>query len=189
MESKIISGVVVFLLLTLCSTSTLANVTNYETEGNLESPKPAGCISVSELTNQQNPVDIFTGLNTCLINHDYKNAAELYFAGMSYGLFDAKRVSDNTAHQAIIVLRMNVFSSQSQDVMEKLQTELTKITSENTEICRSLINLGAPVYYPNYMVQHGIRAFTDQGKTDGLIEHFDSGSAWKEVLSASVKCA
>lgn len=189
MKAKIISSIVVSMLLTVCNTSAQANVTNYEAKGNLESPSPAGCIKVNELTNQQNPVDIFTGLNTCLINHDYKNAAELYFAGMSYGLFDAKRVSDNTAHQAIIVLRMNVFSSQSQDVMEKLQTELTKITSENTEICRSLINLGAPVYYPNYMVQHGIRAFTDQGKTDGLIEHFDSGSSWKEVLSASVKCA
>ncbi|WP_082828097.1 MULTISPECIES: hypothetical protein [unclassified Marinomonas] len=84
---------------------------------------------------------------------------------------------------------MNVFSSQQQDVMEKLQAELNRIISDNNEVCRSLINLGAPVYYPNYMVQHGIRAFTDQGKTSGLIEHFDSDSAWKEVLSASVKCA
>jgi len=188
MKTKIILSIVVSILLAVYNTSVQANVTNYEAKGNLESPNPVGCIKVYELTNQQNPVDIFTGLNTCLINHDYKNAAELYFAGMSYGLFDAKRVLDNTAHQAILVLRMNVFSSQSQDVMEKLQTELSRIISDNTEICRSLMNLGAPVYYPNYMVQHGIRAFTDRGTRDGLIEQFDSGLAWKEVLSTNVNC-
>ncbi|WP_082828098.1 MULTISPECIES: hypothetical protein [unclassified Marinomonas] len=103
MKVKIISSIAVSILLTVCNISAQANVTNYESKGNLESPNPAGCIKVNELTNQQNPVDIFTGINTCLVNHDYKNAAELYFAGMSYGLFDAKRVSDNTAHQAILV--------------------------------------------------------------------------------------
>ena len=188
MDRKIILGTVTALMMSACNSTPEGNVTNYEAAGNLESPKPAGCVSVGKLSNKQNPVDIFTGLNACLTQKEYSNAAELYFAGMSYGFFDTKRVSDKTAHQAISVLRMNLFGSQPQDVMDKLQVALTSITSDNTAICESLSNLGAPAYKPTYMIQHGMGAFTGQSTKDGLVENFDSGAAWKDALSTIAKC-
>lgn len=188
MDSKIILAIVSALLLSACNSTPKSNVSNYEAAGNLESPKPAGCISVGELSNKQNPVDIFTGLNACLLNNNFSNAAELYLAGMSYGFFDTKRVSDKTAHQAISVLRMNLFGAQPQEILDKLQAALTNITSENTAICNSLTKLGAPAYRPTYMIQHGMGAFTGQSNKDGLVENFDSGAAWKDALSTITKC-
>lgn len=188
MDRKIILATVSALLLSACNSTPKSNVTNYEAAGNLESPKPAGCVSVGELSNKQNPVDIFTGLNACLINNNYSNAAELYFAGMSYGFFDTKRVSDKTAHQAISVLRMNLFGAQPQEVLDKLQVGLTNINSDNTAICKSLTKLGSPAYKPTYMIQHGMGAFTGQSTKDGLVENFDSGAAWKDALSTIAKC-
>ncbi|HAU06500.1 MAG TPA: hypothetical protein DCS49_01755 [Gammaproteobacteria bacterium] len=187
MDRKIILAALSALILSACNSTLTNNVTNYEAAGNLESPKPAGCISVAELSNTQNPVDIFTRLNACLTDNNYSNAAELYFAGMSYGLFDTKRVSDKTAHQAISVLRMNLFGAHSQDNIDKLQTALTQLSSDNTAICQSLTKLGAPSYKPTYMIQHGMGAFTGQSTKDGLVENFDSVVAWQEALSVA-KC-
>lgn len=188
MDRKIILLALSALLLSACNSTPKSSVTNYEASGNLESPKPTGCVSVAELSNTQNPVDIFTGLNACLTDNNYSNAAELYFAGMSYGFFDTKRVSDKTAHQAISVLRMNLFGAQSQDDMDKLQTALTKLSADNTAICQSLTDLGAPAYKPTYMIQHGMGAFTGQSTKDGLVEDFDSVAAWKDALSTIAKC-
>jgi hypothetical protein len=188
MDRKIILATVLALLLSACNSTPTSNVTNYETAGNLESPNPVGCVSVGGLSNKQNPVDIFTGLNACLIKNNYSNAAELYFAGMSYGFFDTKRVSDITAHQAISVLRMNLFGAQPQEVLDKLQAALTNINSDNTAICKSLTKLGAPAYKPTYMIQHGMGAFTGQSTKDGLVENFDSGAGWKDALSTIAKC-
>ena len=171
-----------------CAFSTKNNITNYESTGNLESPKPSGCVEISGLTNQQNPVDIFTGLNKCLADGTYSKAANLYLVGMSYGYYDTKRVSDRTAHQAISVLRMNVFGSQSNDRLNLLQTEVTKLTSNNNEICEGLKNLGKPAYKPTYMIQHGMGAFTDQNTKDGLVEKFNAQQAWKDAISKIVRC-
>ena len=176
------------LVLSACSSASQNNVTNYESAGNLESPKPAKCGSVVELSNKQNPVDIFSGLNDCLTNKNYLNAAELYLAGMTYGYFDTKRVSDKTAHQAISLLRMNLFGSQPQEVMDKLQAAVINVTSDNSTFCDSLSVLGAPSYKPSYMIQHGMRAFTGQTTKDGLVENFDSVEAWSGAVSKIVKC-
>lgn len=107
---------------------------------------------------------------------------------MSYGFFDTRRVSDKTAHQAISVLRMNLFGAHSQDNMDKLQTALTKLSSDNTAICQSLTDLGAPAHKPTYMIQHGMGSFTGQSTKDGLVENFDSVVAWQDALSTIAKC-
>ncbi|MEF1331004.1 hypothetical protein [Vibrio sp. M260121] len=185
---KLIIGVLAVLSLSACNSTPQHNVSSYNAQGNLESLKPSGCVEISQLSNQQNPVDIFTGLNRCMSEKNYSQAAELYFAGMSYGYFDTKRVSDKTAHQAISVLRMNVFGDQSKRVMDKLQVELDKISSDNSSICKSLTELGAPSYKPTYMIQHGMGAFTGQSTKDGLVESFDSAATWKDSLTTIAKC-
>jgi hypothetical protein len=168
--------------------STQNNITSYESAGNLESPKPSGCVQINSITNQQNPVDIFTGLNKCLTDGSYSQAAHLYLTGMSYGYYDTKRVSDRTAHQAISVLRMNIFSTHTTESLALLQTEVTKLTTNNSELCSSLNKLGKPTYKPTYMIQHGMSAFTGQSTKDGLVENFDSQQAWKDSISKIAKC-
>ena len=44
------------------------------------------------------------------------------------------------------------------------------------------------VRYPIYMIQHGMGAFTGQSTKDGLVENFDSSSAWAKSLSTIAKC-
>ena len=188
MDRKLILGSLSALLLTACNSTPQSTVTNYEADENLASSQQIECVPVTELSNTNNPVDIFGGLNSCLSQQDYSNAAQLYFAGMSYGFFDTKRVSDKTAHQAISVLRMNVFGAQSQDTLASFQAALENVTSDNSDTCQRLAELGPPAYKPTYMIQHGMAAFTGQTTKDGLVENFDSNTVWQDTLNTVLKC-
>ncbi|WKE67216.1 hypothetical protein PVT67_08260 [Gallaecimonas kandeliae] len=181
-------GILALATLSACKSISGANVTNYTAEHDLESTKPAACTNISGLSSQQNPADIFSGVKKCLAEGKYDKAAKLYFAAISYGSFDTKRVSDQTAHQAISVLRMNVLGSQPQDALNKLQSKLKSLSSDNTSLCGSLTKLGAPTYYPSYMIQHGMGAFSGQVAKNDLVENFDGKKAWQETLATIAHC-
>ena len=168
-----------------CS-STDQKAVNYEAEGNLSPSEAIQCKSISQLSNKNNPVDIFIGIAHCIENSNFQNAAELYYAGMSYGYYDTKRVSDTTAHQAISVLRMNIGGGMTEEQIQNFQQALDSITPD--KICPALEHLGKPEYQPTYMIQHGMGAFTGQSTKDGLVENFDSASAWSKSLSTIAKC-
>lgn len=176
------------LFLAACSSIHQGKVTHYEAKNNLASIKPADCGSVKSLTREQNPVDILSGVNQCIEQEQYTRAAELYLAAMSYGFYDTKRVADRTAHQAIRVLTMNVFGRHSAEKTSSLRAEVEKLSSNNVEVCQSLIELGSPSYSPGYMIQHGMGAFTGQSSEDGLVEDFNSTEAWEDALGTVAKC-
>jgi hypothetical protein len=85
MDKITVLSIVATLIVSSCNSAPKANIKVYETVGILESTRPTGCIPVSELSNKQNPVNIFTGLKECLSQNNYAYTAELYFAGMTYG--------------------------------------------------------------------------------------------------------
>ncbi|MEH0669236.1 hypothetical protein [Vibrio owensii] len=173
------------MLLTACNSTTKNNIVNYEAEGNLRTSEPVSCVAVNELTNKSNPVDLFYGVNSCLDMGDYAKAADLYLVGMSYGLFDTKRVIDQTAHQAIPVLRVKMLRNKPQSVVSNFQEALNRVISESTPICDNLIKLGPPQYIPTYMLQHGLRG--DNAEI-GLHQDFDPNKTWKNTLLTIAKC-
>jgi hypothetical protein len=175
--------------LSLLSLASLADSTNYEAKGNLESPTPASCVGMEKLSNKQNPADIFVGINECLSKKDYEKASYLFFAALAYGKYDTLRVKDKSAHQAISVLRMNSFSQLSKAEVAELQKSfggLMNDQSQKKKLCDGLQALGAPDYSPKYMMLHGMSAFT--GKGGGLIEGVDSTEAWNSVKTEFAKC-
>ena len=48
--------------------------------------------------------------------------------------------------------------------------------------------IGAPDYYPRYMVQHGMQAFLISDGSDGLVKDFDAPAAWKQALDSYLHC-
>jgi hypothetical protein len=176
--------ILVFIFITTVSSA--AQVTNHETKGNLESPNPTKCVKIANLTNQHNPADIFVGISKCLSSKNYKFASKLYMTAIAYGRYDTMRVKDKSAHQAISVLRMNTFSQLEEGQINELQAAM-KIVSDDKTTCDSIIKLGSPEYHPNYMLQHGMSAFTGEG--GGLVEDFKASEAWHKVIKDYLKCA
>jgi len=169
----------------------LSNAQNINAPGNLESPKPLSCIKLSEVTNENNPADILNGMRKCIDQKDYKNAARLFAIAGVYGKYDSFRVKDKTAHQALLVLQQSIFfdldESEQNSLMSQLEKELEKGSNNLNEVCQSIQKIGVPKYYPKYMVQHGIQAFSDNN-ADGLVENFDSQKSWELALKEYLHC-
>jgi len=157
---------------------------NIESEGNLKSDTPVGLKEIKRITNQHNPVDLFQFVRSQVEQKKYDEAAVAYFVAMAYGMYDTQRVEDVSAHQAIIVLRMNTVDGFSEEQLESLQTEIGKLLENEKSILDVLNKIGKPKYHPKYMIQHGMGAFTGNKSKDGLIPDFDSDTAWKEILSS-----
>ena len=162
-----------------------------EANGNLESPKPLACVDLSQVTNENNPADILNGMRECIKLKDYKNAARLFAIAGVYGKYDTYRVKDKSAHQALLVLQqsiiMNLEESEQKALFESLKKELAQGSDNLNEICQAIRKIGAPKYYPKYMIQHGIQAFT-QNEGNGLNEKFDSEASWNLALKEYLHC-
>lgn len=167
-----------------------AEIHNHVAPGNLESLHKLGCIPLNKASPEYNPVDLYRGAKVCLDAGRLQDAFGLVSLANVYGRFDMLRVADTTAHQAVAVARMEVFSETPDAVKQEFSDLAAKNMSnsvQHAELCRAVQALGAPTYNPRYMVQHGMMAFM-QRSGDGLVKDFDRTKAWSDVLTSYLKC-
>lgn len=166
-------------------------IKSIEAEGNLESPKPFGCVELSEVTNEHNPADILNGIGKCIELKDFDKAAKLFAISGVYGTYDTYRVKDKSAHQALLVLQqgilLNIEEKDKEPLISSLNKTLEKDSEELNSVCHTIRKIGEPNYYPKYMIQHGIQAFMDN-KGDGLVEEFNSEESWNLALTNYLHC-
>ena len=182
----------VFFIVACNSTNEVkqATSTNYSSKGNLQVLQSINCISLDKLTNMHTPADIFPGIRKCIETNQFDIAADLYAVAGVYGRYDQSRVADRSAHQAITVIKMNNFQSLNKELLDKLTTTLRQKfkegSSELSNMCNSIKNLGYPAYKPIYMLQHGMSAFT--GKGGGIVNDFNPSTAWGKSLDSYLHC-
>ena len=134
------------------------------------------------------PVDLIAGVAQCIEQENYPQAAELYTMAMTYGFYDTLRVSDQTAHQALMVVRMNAFTKAQQSELVELQDAIAA-RLEAPELCEQLQAIGKPQYHPDYMIEHGMEAFSAMPEEKGgLVADFDAQAAWQHALQTVPKC-
>lgn len=166
-------------------------VETIEAEGNLETTKPLPCVTLKEVTTSHTPADIYAGLENCLKSEDYENAAHLFAIAGVYGIYDTKRVKDRSAHQALSVLRMRVLSALTEEQKDAffsvLKEQLAGGSDNLYEICEKINQKGHPTYFPKYMIQHGMGAFTND-QDEPLVADFDAEKAFQEALNQYLHC-
>ncbi len=167
-------------------------IVNHETEGNLEVTHQLGCVGFPELSNKYTPADLYFGLAQCFRSENYELGSHLFVLAGVYATFDKLRVADGSAHQAHTVLLMRAMEGVPQEgkdrMMSALKASLTKGSPELNETCQVVRKIGAPDYFPRYMIQHGIKAFTGAQPHQGLVPEFKSASAWEESLTSYLHC-
>lgn len=166
---------------------------NFESEGNLKKTNELDCIKIDDMKNSYTPADIYGGVSKCLQQERYEDAISLMFVANAYGRYDSFRVADKTAHQAITMLKFNSMSSVGKEKISKAQNEITNLVNRNrTAIreaaCKSARKLGRPNYFPNYMIQHGMGAFTSKPK-EKIMADFNPDEAWQKVINEYLKCS
>lgn len=167
-------------------------VKNYETQGNLESKYTFGCVSAKELKNHYTPADLYKSFNDCVKKGNTKDGALIFALAGVYGRFDTLRVTDKSAHQAITVLKMQAFKDVSVQQQSTFKTALSQFFANPQNLdtaCNQIKKIGQPTYYPAYMIQHGIRAFTkEDSSNNALVKDFNSKAAWNDSLENYLHC-
>jgi hypothetical protein len=167
-----------------------AQIVMLETEGNLASTAPLGCVDLGSVTPAQTPADIIPGVRKCLDSSEYAKAADLFAVFRAFGKFDTLRVADKSAHQGLLVLQMNFLDKATQEsktaVQELIKKFVDPTSAELMQLCKHMKAIGPPSYVPTYMLQHGISAFTGQGA--GLVQGFDAKVAWGTTLDGYLHC-
>jgi hypothetical protein len=173
------------------ASTTASRVTNYEAPGNLAATRAINCIVAGKLSNKDTPADLYPAVMQCLNEAKYERAVFIYALAGVYARFDAMRVADETAHDAATVFLSRMTKGvpraklkQFDEVKEKTLGDQGKLA----EICTRIRQIGPPEYYPRYMVQHGMQAFTGFKTPKGLVPDFDAGKAWTGSLRSYLHC-
>lgn len=185
---KKLSMVLLFIMVGSVSRLDAANAINIEASGNLEVKHALACISLAEVKSSYSPADLFYGISQCLDNHEYEKATKLFSVALAYGRYDQLRVTDKSAHQAITVLRLQLMNAK-QEHIDTFQNVLNEQLKEKERWCADLKDLPSPTYFPRYMIQHGIDAFSkSEGAHNGLNAQFNSEEAWRAVKKNYLMC-
>lgn len=167
------------------------NVTQMNMVGQLAAKHPVVCVPLADVDNTRTPPDLYRGVSACLEHDNYRAAAALFaLAGME-SRFDAERVLDKTAGQAGQVLIMNTFNGlpdEKRQQFKKVVGELAADPAAIAQLCASIRTIGSPNYYPEYMVLHGIRAFTAKPGDSTLEPTFDAAVTWNSLLTNYLNC-
>jgi hypothetical protein len=173
-------------ILISASSAMAQDIFNITTPHNLESPKPADCVAISDLSSSQNPPDLFAGFKKCIPAKEYRRAAALFYTAMIYGTYDAQRVADISAGQAIEVLRREAVRIVPPSEAPELEAMRQSLKGDR-DFCSSLKALGKPSYYPRYMTAHGAGVPPKKPAIDGILTEFEPDKTWQGLLSVA-KC-
>lgn len=170
---------------------TQPRILNYEAQGNLESMNNLGCIGINRVKNKYTPIDLYKVVSKCVNSGMYKEGVFLFAVAGVYGRFDTIRVEDKSAHQAVAIARMHTLGTLDKSKQATFQESL-KATLGNPEglaaVCKEIVRIGPPNYFPRYMIQHGMGAFFKDGGNNGLAKDFNAKSAWKQSLDGYLHC-
>jgi hypothetical protein len=175
---------------TVIATQT-GNVTNMSIAGQLAAQHPVGCVSLNDLDSSRTPPDLYLGVRACIEKGDYPTSAALAALAGVESRFDAERVADKSAGQAgqvLIMGTLNAIPDEKRQEFQKIVTGLNADPKAMAPICHAIEKIGYPNYYPEYMVLHGINAFTAKPGDATLVADFDAPTTWNFLLTNYLNC-
>jgi len=190
---KLVTCIALVISTSGCKTTSNQNNSsiNYVAEGDLAITNEIGCVPSSELNNKLTPPDLYEGMVQCIKDKQYDKGVYLFALAGTYSRYDTYRVADRSSHQAHSVLAMNARNKVDESLYNEF-FETVKVTLTKPEglkgACDQIKNIGLPDYYPTYMIQHGMGAFSADNSGDGLVSEFDSEAAWQSSLNGYLHC-
>lgn len=166
-------------------------IVNYEVQGNLQSTRKIGCIAGEELSDRDTPADLYPALVKCLHQDQYQRAVIIYALAGVYTKFDTLRVVDKTAHDVHAVFIHQLGNAVTQEKLKNLADRVKATAGDAGKLfalCVQIRKIGPPDYYPRYMIQHGMQAFTGLKTPNGLVSEFDAKKAWAKSLASYMHC-
>lgn len=158
-----------------------------------------GCVPLADISSQTTPVGLYKAVAACVQKEDYATGSEIMVLAGTYGRFDMARVTDVSAHQAVTVLQMFALEGVAQDgkdaFVKAYMTYAKPDGPNHAQLCADMRAASKPNYTPNYMIHHGMAAYSRAlGVSDGeeaspLVKDFDADKAWDGILRDSLHCS
>ena len=148
------------------------------------------CLDKGALANSYTPADLYPSIKLCIDEGKQEHAIYSYMLASAYSLFDAKRVVDKTAHQAIELIQKHSIWTLTALEQDKFQQKLTAFIDSPESMqaaCSFLQSVGKPAYSPDYMVEHGVKRITAE-HANGIDKNFQADITWKTTLISQLKC-
>ena len=166
-------------------------IKNYEMPGNLVARHPLVCSTVDKLKDSDTPPDLYTGMVDCAKHQRYEDAVYFFALAGVYSYFDARRVIDETAHDAHSVLTRNAMTQLDDATKNAVFAQLKATLGDPAKLpaaCAAIERIGPPNYFPEYMVQHGMDAVNGKVQGNGLVLDFDAKATWQKSLDGYLHC-
>lgn len=150
-----------------------------------------GCVAVGAVGATLTPPDLGEGVLACAAAQDWDRGVELYILMRFRAAYDAKRVADETAHQAGAVLAQQVIDALPPGGEEALQAAFGRFgetgSARHGAFCKAVLAAGPSSHDPAWMIAHGMRAFTDPG-SEAMVPGFDPKAAWTALMRDYMHC-
>ena len=130
----------------------------------------------------RDPQQLITIARSCIVDNRLAAAHNAWITARLYALYDMRRIDDRSAHAYYGVMPYMVTGGFSKE-----QVALFSQTPEHIDksvFCQRWTTLPPPRYEPNYMLHHGMKAFTGQPLKANAI---DEKAVWASVLNQGLK--
>lgn len=149
------------------------------------------CLSAAPTLTRHPPGELYLSAAQCIEQDRLDDAAFLFGVAGSEGRFDTRRVADTTAHQVAnflgVIFTKHVGEASSARLSDHMRSKLDDLQARQA-FCRRLKGLPPPSYYPQYMLGHGMQAFTSADTKDALIALPDAHKAWASAVNEYMDC-
>lgn len=148
-----------------------------------------GCVGIEKLNSSVTPVEMTMSVMECIKSDKYIEGVEMYILMGAYGQFDIGRVVDKSAHQAIPALKTYISYEITETKKEKWFEAVNMVLEDKNidKICSKIKRIGMPVYYPEYMIAHGLQGFVG-GSKGGIYSDFPAKDVWESIIKGYVHC-
>lgn len=153
-------------------------------------PRVLGCIASSAIDSSMTPVELYASMEACARAARPADAMFLFAIAGAYGRFDTFRVADRSAHGAVTIVRQAHVDAVPPDQWQPVQQNQLSTSGDPAALarmCGEIRRIGRPMYYPTYMIQHGMRMFTGNSEPP-LVSPFDPSAAWSRALDEYLHC-
>jgi hypothetical protein len=172
--------------------SPIARSVNIDAPGNLEPVRQLPCLELSAVKNSYNPADLQTSVKACIKDGEFDKASRVFAIAGLFARFDAARVADPTARDAGQMLILQTFSSIVPDAKKKFgdaYSAMVKDPQSHGQLCSEAQRIGAPTYFPGYMIAHGMSALTSSANRSAvLLSNFNASETWVSLQASYLMC-
>jgi len=149
------------------------------------------CLSATPTLTRHPPNALYLSAAQCIEQNRLDEAALLYAVAGSQSRFDTRRVVDTTAHQVANFLGL-IFSKHIGDDASAALSAHMRSTLDDVQarqaFCHTLKQLPPPSYRPDYMINHGMQAFTSASEDNALMDLPDANKAWASSVNEYMDC-